>query len=541
MSDINLLDCTLRDGGYVNSWHFGHNHIVSIFERLVSAKVEFIELGFLDERCAFDMNKSIAPDTESFNRIYAGLDKKNAQLVGMIDYGTCSIENVQPCGETVLDGIRVIFKKHMRRQAIDYCRQLKELGYKVFVQLVSITSYNDEELTDLIDMANELKPYAVSMVDTYGLLQQENLMHYFNELNGRLDMEISLGYHSHNNFQRAFANCTEMLSQQTDRSLLVDASIYGMGKSAGNCPIELLAMYLNDHFDKKYDLAQILEALDANIMNIYKVKPWGYSMFFYIAALNNCHPSYVTYLMEKRKLSVKQINEILDMLKEYGDRQLLYDKELIEKLYLDYQKQIDVDDAKDIWKLSRIFADRNVLLLGPGKSIEQEKDSIENYVKEYNPLIISVNYVSDELPVDFIFLSNAKRYVQLASSLLKKRNEIQVISTSNITAMNDQRFEFSLDISSLLDEEAEIIDNSFVMLLKVMIKIGVKNVTLAGFDGYIGQKWKDHVNESMGYEFSKEQAERLNKYVARVLSGMAAHLKVKFITKSLYLEEMKMV
>lgn len=226
MSDINLLDCTLRDGGYVNSWHFGHNHIVSIFERLVSAKVEFIELGFLDERCAFDMNKSIAPDTESFNRIYAGLDKKNAQLVGMIDYGTCSIENVQPCGETVLDGIRVIFKKHMRRQAIDYCRQLKELGYKVFVQLVSITSYNDEELTDLIDMANELKPYAVSMVDTYGLLQQENLMHYFNELNGRLDMEISLGYHSHNNFQRAFANCTEMLSQQTDRSLLVDASIY---------------------------------------------------------------------------------------------------------------------------------------------------------------------------------------------------------------------------------------------------------------------------------------------------------------------------
>ena len=162
-------------------------------------------------------------------------------------------------------------------------------------------------------------------------------------------------------------------------------------------------------------------------------------------------------------------------------------------------------------------------------------------MKEYNPLIISVNYVSDELPVDFIFLSNAKRYVQLASSLLKKRNEIQVISTSNITAMNDQRFEFSLDISSLLDEEAEIIDNSFVMLLKVMIKIGVKNVTLAGFDGYIGQKWKDHVNESMGYEFSKEQAERLNKYVARVLSGMAAHLKVKFITKSLYLEEMKMV
>lgn len=541
MSEINLLDCTLRDGGYVNDWNFGHNYIVSIFERLVSAKVEFIELGFLDERCRFDRNRSIAPDTESFNRIYAGLDKKNTRLVGMIDYGTCGIEKIQPCSETILDGIRVIFKKHMRRQAIDYCRQLKELGYQVFVQLVSITSYNDEELTHLIDMANELKPYAVSMVDTYGLLQQENLMHYFNELNGRLDMEISLGYHSHNNFQRAFANCTEMLSQQTERSLLVDASIYGMGKSAGNCPIELLAMYLNDHFDKRYDLAQILEALDANIMNIYKVKPWGYSMFFYIAALNNCHPSYVTYLMEKRKLSVKQINEILEMLKNYGDKQLLYDKELIEKLYLDYQKQIDVDDAKDITKLSEIFRGRNVLLLGPGKSIEQEKGSIKNYIKEQEPLIVSVNYLSDELPADFIFLSNAKRYVQLASSLVKKRNEIQVIATSNITAMDGQRFEFSLDIASLLDEETEIIDNSFVMLLKVMVKIGVKNVTLAGFDGYSGDKWKDHVNESMGYAFSKQQAERLNQYVGKVLNSMSPYLQVNFITKSLYLEEMKMV
>ncbi|GFI21970.1 4-hydroxy-2-oxovalerate aldolase [Lachnospiraceae bacterium] len=541
MPEINLLDCTLRDGGYVNDWKFGHNNIVSIFERLVSAKVEFIELGFLDERCKFDMNRSIAPDTESFNKIYAGLDKKRSQLVGMIDYGTCNIENIQPCNTTILDGIRVIFKKHMRRQAIDFCEQLKKLGYKIFVQLVSITSYNDEELTNLIEMANDLKPYAVSMVDTYGLLQQENLMHYFNELNDRLDKEISLGYHSHNNFQRAFANCTEMLSQQTDRSLLVDASIYGMGKSAGNCPIELLTMYLNDHFDKRYDLAQILEALDSNIMNIYKVKPWGYNMFFYIAALNNCHPSYVTYLMEKRKLSVKQINEILEMLKKHEDKQLLYDKELIEKLYLDYQKQIDVDDAKDIKKLSGIFAGRNVLLLGPGKSIEQEKSNIKNYIEMYNPLIISINYISDELPANFIFLSNAKRYVQLASSLLKKRSQIQVISTSNITTMDEQKFEYSLDISSLLDEEAEIIDNSFVMLLKVMIKIGIKKVSLAGFDGYIGEKFKDHVNESMGYDFSKAQAERLNKYVGKVLSSMKPYLEIKFITNSLYLEEMKMV
>ena len=127
-------------------------------------------------------------------RIYGKLDRKQAMVVGMIDYGTCSIEHIQPCEESYLDGIRVIFKKHIREQAIAYCRQLKELGYKVFVQLVSITSYEDDELMDLIRLANDLEPYAVSMVDTYGLMHQENLMHYYKLLNQYLKPKNILLY-----------------------------------------------------------------------------------------------------------------------------------------------------------------------------------------------------------------------------------------------------------------------------------------------------------------------------------------------------------
>ena len=100
-------------------------------------------------------------------------------VVGMIDYGTCSLSNLQPCNESILDGIRVIFKKDKRKEAVEYCAKVKALGYKVFVQLVSITSYNDEELQDLIKLANDIEPYAVSMVDTYGLLQKDSLLHYF--------------------------------------------------------------------------------------------------------------------------------------------------------------------------------------------------------------------------------------------------------------------------------------------------------------------------------------------------------------------------
>ena len=146
MKRIQLLDCTLRDGGYVNDWRFGYTNIVSMFERLVDANVDIIELGFLDERRPFDIDRTIFPDTKSADKIYGSLDKKKAMVVGMIDFGTCSIENLSPCNESYLDGIRVIFKKGKMLPAMEFCRQVKVLGYKVFAQLVSVNSYTDEEL-----------------------------------------------------------------------------------------------------------------------------------------------------------------------------------------------------------------------------------------------------------------------------------------------------------------------------------------------------------------------------------------------------------
>ena len=533
MGEIKLLDCTLRDGGYVNDWEFGHNNLVSIFERVVGAGVDIIEVGFLDERREFDMNRSIMPDTDCMEKIYGDLDRKNTMVVGMIDFGTCSLEHIKPCSESYLDGIRVIFKKHIRWEAIDFCRNLKELGYKVFVQLVSITSYNDEELMDLINLANDLEPYAVYMVDTYGLLHQNNLMHYYNQLNAHLKTSIGLGYHSHNNFQMAYANCIEMLSHETERMVLVDGTIYGMGKSAGNAPLELVAMHLNHHYHKKYDISQILEAVDANVMPIYKMTPWGYNMFFFIAASNDCHPNYVAYLMDKRTLSVKSINEILSKLE--GEKQLMYDQKLIEQLYLDYQ-DIEVNDTEDVDALSKTFEGRDVLLLGPGLKGQKQTDKIEDYIARKHPLIVTINFISGEFRSDYVFLSNAKRYVQL-STALSKNPDLKVIATSNVTK-TDGRFDYTLQYSSLLDMDAEIIDNSFIMLLKVMKKIGVRHVALGGFDGYTGDKKQNYINGYVDYSFTKTQAKDLNSYVAGILKEMQSDLDMEFITDSLYTENL---
>lgn len=533
MKELKLLDCTLRDGGYVNDWEFGHNNIVSVFERLVDAGIDIIEIGFIDDRRIFDINRSIMPNTESVEKIYGLLDRKQAMVVGMIDYGTCGLSNIQPCEESFLDGIRVIFKKHLRREAIAYCAELVKLGYKVFVQLVSVTSYSDDEMLDLIRLANEIKPYAVSMVDTYGLMHQNNLKHYCELLDANLDSSIALGYHAHNNFQMGYANCIELLSSDLERSIVVDGTIYGMGKSAGNAPIELIAMHMNECYGKNYHISQILEAIDANISNFYKPATWGYNMFYYLAAYNDCHPEYVAYLMEKRTLSVKSINEILGQLE--GEKRLLYNKEYIENLYVKYQENF-VDDRKTIEKLKEVLKREKILLMGPGLNIRKQKSRIDAFIKENNPTIISVNMTPEDFLPDYVFLSNAKRYVQMATELAQKDRKYRIIATSNVTKTNGE-FDYVLNYSELLDREAEIIDNSFVMLLKLMIRIGIKKVYLAGFDGYFGQHKKNYLYANMEYKFGKAQANNLNKYVASVLHGMKSKLETVFITDSLYLSE----
>ena len=537
MKDIKLLDCTLRDGGYVNDWEFGRDNIVNIFERLVSAGVDIIEVGFLDERRPFDPNRSIFPDTESANKIYGRLDKGNAMVVAMIDYGTCGIEHLQPASETCLDGIRVIFKNFKKEKAIAFCKEVKALGYKVFAQAVSITSYTDRELLDLVDLVNDLEPEALSIVDTYGLMHADHVRHYFELMDDNLKPGIKIGYHAHNNFQLAYSNSIELLRVPTRRTIVIDGSLHGMGKSAGNLPIELMSMYLNGNYGKSFDISQLLEAIDMNIMPFYRKTPWGYKMFYYIAASHQCHPNYVDWLMNKQTLSLSQITEILNMLQD--EKKLLYDKEYIEELYMEYQSR-ECNDDEALRELSAKWRDQEILVLGPGANLLRQQDRVHRYIEEKDPVVITINYLPEEFHTDYVFLTNSRRYMQLITRLAllaengQWKKDFRTVATSNIPKVSEN-FDYILNYNSLIDRNAEYMDNSFVMLLHVMAETGVRRIACAGFDGY-STKAENYFNSEMDYRIAKEKFHGLNEYVAKNLRDLKGTLEVEFVTDSRYPE-----
>lgn len=533
MRDIKLLDCTLRDGGYVNDWEFGHHNLTSIFERLVDTNVDIVEVGFIDERRPFDINRSIFPNTAAIEKVFGGIKKRPPMVVGMIDYGTCNLCQIQPCKDSFIDGIRVIFKKHIMHEAMAYCAELKKLGYLVCSQLVSITSYSDEELMRLIDLVNEVKPYVVSMVDTYGLLDPPKLLHYYELLDANVDKSVKIGFHAHNNLQLAYANSRTFLDKETDRDIIVDATLYGMGKSAGNAPAELVGMYMNQKYEKNYNIDAMLESIDESIMDFYKKTPWGYKTYFYLSAYNRCHPNYVKQMQDKLNLSISDINDLLGEI-EPEDTKLLYDKNTAEQVYKKFANE-SYNDEEKIIKLKESLENRKLLVVGPGRNIQLQKEVVDKFIKENKPQIISINYIPGAFDVDYVFVTKTNRYCDMADDLLEVKNkDIQIIGTSNVTARGDD-FEYVFSREPLLEKNESIIDNSFLMLLKILHSCGIKELYCAGLDGY-SDKEENYFNPKMEYSFVKQEARHLNHHIREVINETYGDMSINFITYSHYMD-----
>ena len=533
---IKLLDCTLRDGGYLNDWNFGINSMINITKRLIKSNVDIIELGFLDERRTFDINRSINPSTKCYNEIYKDLDKNNTLITAMIDYGTCSINNIALKSESIIDAIRVIFKQPKMEGAIKLCHQLKEKGYKVFVNPVSITTYSDRNMLDLIDKVNDLEPYAMSLVDTYGLLHQEKLFKYFYILDNNLKPSITIGYHAHNNFQLAYSNAIRLLDIKTKRNIILDCSLFGMGKSAGNCNTELLANYLNSFYDKNYDISEILNIIELEILKYKKTSEWGYQLTYYLSGTNSCHPNYVKYLEDLNMLRIQEINNILALID--NEHKLNFDKEYIKNLYLSYQMK-ELDDSKFMNELRTQLENKSILLIGPGSSVNDEYSKIKKYIETNKLVTFSINHINKIFKTDYIFISNDKRYDQFIDTLEKLDNNTKIITTSNIM-YNDNLNSYIMNYSNLISKESSVGQSSLFMIITLLKKLGVKNIVLAGFDGF-KKLTQAYYDSELQFRQEIQNANEVTKAIAEQIENFKKDIDIKFLTKSSYQKELNNV
>ena len=203
---------------------------------------------------------------------------------------------------------------------------VKQQGYLLFVQGVNSLAYSDRELLDIIDVMNEIKPYSFGIVDTYGSMYLDDIVHYYNLVDYNLDNQIRIDVHSHNNFQLAFAFAQEIVRLANGkRNIILDATLNGMGKCAGNLNTELVVDYLNRKKNYNYDIDLILDIIDRYIYPIKNNKDWGYSIPGFMAGIYKLHPNNIIYLTEKYRLNSRDIKYIVSSIavekrQKYEDR-----------------------------------------------------------------------------------------------------------------------------------------------------------------------------------------------------------------------------
>lgn len=527
MNSLKVLDVTLRDGGCVNDFNFGQTYMEKILAAQEAAGVDVIELGYIDENKGSSFGRTQYINEQVIPECILRHKKAGVTYVAMMDYGKFNIDNLQFRAKDGIDGIRMAFHKKNRKDIIKLGRKIIDKGYQFYIQPMITLRYSDAELLELIGLVNAELPDASGfyIVDSFGEMRPNDMSRILNLVDYNLLPTMTLGFHSHNNLQMSYSNAIEMLKFPTNRNLMLDCSIMGMGKGAGNLNTELLLEHLNLYYGKDYKIAPLLEVIDKVINQLHSEFYWGYAPEYYLSAANQCTPSYASHFYNKHMLPIDQVGELLSMIAP--EKKISFDKNYAEEVYRSYNESKSVNDTDVVEELKNEFAGKVVLLVAPGKSVGGAMDKIAELSAHENVVSIGLNSTLD---MDFTYLLTTRKEIyDLAVAKGKK-----VIVPSNVSK-GGRGHVLILNYSNWIDVDERTHDSSSVIALNLLKACGVKEVLLVGFDGFSININENYYDPNMRHPVNLEQAERRNNYYKKFISKIRnCGVHVTFVTPSLY-------
>ena len=513
-NDLMLLDCTLRDGGYVNEWRFGSDGARNIIKKLTKANIDVVEVGFLRNVEGYDPDVTVCNHIEELNKLLPS-DRRNTIYSAMAMRSNYDIDKLTPYNGKGIEMIRITAHDYDIEDGMDFAREVKAKGYKLSINPINIMGYSDARILWIIDQVNQIGPYQFAIVDTFGSMKRRDLDRIVSLVDNNLDKNIRVSLHLHENMSLSSCLAQAFIDKHLNRPIAVDGSLMGMGRIPGNLPIELIADYCNDYAGKTYDIDYLMDAIQDHIAPIKGSPEWGYTPVYFLSARFNLHRNYAEHYLKKGDLTNKDINHILSQFDP--SKKTAFDAVYADRMYEDYKNKY-IDDAKDWDKLSTELKEKDILLIAPGSSIVEKKDDIEQYIRINKVIVIGVNCIPTTYQLDYAFFCNNRRFTQIDNS------DVKTIITSNLTDAADYRINYN-KVSGAFDQGC----NSFIMCLKLLKDLEVKSISVAGADGY-KEDGNNYFNTDM-----KSTTPHGNKYNIAVSDAIRAlDVKVKFITPSEY-------
>lgn len=283
---ITVVDCTIRDGGLMNDSNFSMDVVKAVYKAVCASGIQIVELGYRNSKKMFSKDK-FGPwrfcDDDVLKQVVEGVESET-KLAVMMDAHKCDIDDIKPKEESPVDIIRIATYIKDVDKAIRISNDANAKGYQTTINIMAISHAVDWELDEALhQIESETKAIACYVVDSFGALYSEDIDYYVHKYQKYLKTK-EIGIHCHNQQQLAFANTIEGIIRGVN---FLDGTLYGIGRAAGNCPLELLMGFLKN---PKFNIGPILDVLGKVVVPLREKIEWGYLIPYMICGILNMHP-----------------------------------------------------------------------------------------------------------------------------------------------------------------------------------------------------------------------------------------------------------
>lgn len=536
-----LLDCTIRDGGYVNNWDFPIDFVKKAYNAALNSGVDVFEVGFLSDDMQLPLWRRSPPE-----EVQSVRTSDKMLISAMLENDTVGMKLELPT-KTGIDILRVALNKDKVKGSLPHLKKYRDQGYQIFIQLMGITSYSDIEILNIISEveAAESVDY-INIGDSYGsLLPTET--HRIISLMKR-NSRLRVGLHPHNNMQMGMANIIAAIDAGAD---IVDGSMSGMGRGGGNVPMELMLAYFGKLYPNRFNVLPALEFINVNMIKLMQQYEWGYSLAGVLSGVYECHPYYTSRLVEKRQYTIGQI---LKTVKIVNNREVIgFSDQLLTSIIENGFEENSEELAKTVTKFVQensrnvLYLDRhkgrNFVVLGGGRTLKNYHKDIIQYIADNDAIVLGANNLDGLFIPNYHAFNNQRRLEQYGENV-STQSRILIgpgIDEPERFAEAEKIIAFNSSVTALKIEDGVVTSNCAsisVLLGAVAVAMGASSIAFAGLDGYIGDA------NSMFYdeERSKHQHDILDmhnqneKYLRQLITcAKTTNCKeITFITPTTY-------
>ena len=484
---INLLDCTLRDGGYYNNWFFEKDLINEYLKVMSLLKINYVEIGFrfienvkTKGPCAYS-DESFLKSLKIPKNLKIGIMINAADFVGQKNMIEIAKKNFIPKKKSIISLIRLACHHHEIKEIVPLVNWLKRAGYQVGVNIMQIPELSKYEIKNSIKEIKKTNIDVLYFADSMGSLDAIKTKKIITQI--KSVWKKPTGIHTHDNMGKALENSLAAIRNSVN---WIDCTVTGMGRGPGNTKTEYLILELNRKKDYLVSLFNLIKNYFEPLKKKYK---WGSNPFYYYAGLNSIHPTFVQEMLSDNRFDNEDLYYNLRNLSTVGGRK--FSKELIE-LGKNYYKRVHLGN----WEPVSVIKNRDVLIIGPSQSITKYKTKIIKYIIKYKPIVFVLNAINP-IPKKYVYANVACHTLRLLSDInkYKKSNKNLIMPFSSFS----KNIKSKIQTKKILNFGLQVKNNRFkfeknyVVLpnsLAITYTLGIctsgecKKIIFAGLDGY---------------------------------------------------------